>query len=81
MNEIFARFRIPVINLLIPGIGEATIVVLRRLPWKLLVRKELREYRALAHLIRLAKEKEVPVEDYPLRHYKACGLIQRLADT
>ncbi len=81
VKEIAARFRIPDINLLKPGIGEATRVLLRRVPWKLLIRKELREDPALAHLIRLAKEKEVPVEDYPLRHYKACGLIQRLADT
>ena len=31
-------------------------------------------------LIRLAEEKNVPVEYYPLVHYKACGIIRQLAD-
>jgi hypothetical protein len=34
----------------------------------------------LAHLVRLAKEKNVPVEDYPLVHYKCCGIIKKIAD-
>ena len=31
--------------------------------------------------IRLAEEKGVPLEVYPLQHYLACGLIQKLADS
>ena len=27
------------------------------------------------------EEKQVPVEYYPLEHYKACGIIKKLADT
>ena len=30
--------------------------------------------------LRLAEEKEVPVEIYPLLHYKCCGIIKKVAD-
>ena len=61
------------------GIGEATRVLLRRLPWKLLVHSTADEAR-LGHLYQLAKEKGVEVVSYPLRNYLACGLIRALAD-
>ncbi len=81
VRELAARFGIGDINLIKPGIGEATRVLLRRVPWKVLVREGLEGDPSLSHLFRLAGEKEVPVETYPLRHYKACGLIRKLADT
>lgn len=81
VREIAGQFRIQDINLIKPGIGEATRVLLRRVPWKVLIRKELRTDPSLAHLLWLAEEKQVSVEYYPLRHYKACGLIRKLADT
>ena len=34
----------------------------------------------LAHIVRLAQEKKVPIEYYPLTHYKTCGIIKKLAD-
>ena len=68
------------INLVKPGIGEATRVLLRRLPWKVLVHS-LRDEDHLGHLYRLAEEKGVPVVEYPLKRYRACGLIRELADT
>ena len=69
------------INFVKPGIGEATRVLLRRLPWKLLVREDQTDAPELAHLYQLAKEKGVTVEPYPLKNYKACGIIKKLADT
>ena len=63
-----------------PGIGETTRVLLRRVPWKVLVDGRSRDSQELAHIIRLAQEKGVPVESYPMRHYKACGIIKKLAD-
>lgn len=81
VRELARRFGIGDINLIKPGIGEATRVLLRRVPWKLLLEEGGKDDSALAHLIRLAEEKEVPVEYYPLRHYRACGLIRKLADT
>lgn len=68
------------VNLVKPGIGEATRVLLRRLPWKVLVRS-LNDGEHLDHLYRLAEEKNVPLEVYPLACYRACGIIRDLADS
>ena len=81
VKKIAGYFGIEDINLVKPGIGEATRVLLRRVPWKLLLRQDCRGDVSLTHLLRLAEEKEVPVQYYPLEHYKACGLIRKLADT
>lgn len=77
---IAAAFGISDINLVKPGIGEATRVLLRRVPWKILIGEEGVEDPSLVHLRTLAKEKGVPVEVYPLRNYRACGIIRKLAD-
>lgn len=81
VERLAKQYRIGDINLIKPGIGEATRVLLRRIPWKILIREDCRGDVSLAHMIRLAQEKKVPVEYVPLRHYKACGLIKNLADT
>lgn len=81
VRDIAERFGIPDINLIKPGIGEATRVLLRRVPWKVLIGESSRGRDELRHLIRLAQEKHVPVEYYPLTHYKCCGIIKKLADT
>ena len=80
VREIARRFQIGDINLIKPGIGEATRVLLRRVPWKILIGESSKGDAALTHLIRLAQEKGVPVEYYPLVRYKACGIIRRMAD-
>lgn len=80
VSEICRHFGIADRNLVKPGIGEATRVLLRRLPWKVLVRS-LRDTEHLGHLYQLAEEKGVPLVEYPLEHYRACGLIQALADS
>ncbi len=80
-EEIAAHFAVSDINFIKPGIGEATRVLLRRIPWKVLIVEKGEEDPSLAHLLRLAEEKNVPVEYYPLAHYKACGIIKKLADT
>ena len=79
VKRIAEDFSIADINLIKPGIGEATRVLLRRLPQKILVHA-LDDEEHLGHLYQLAKEKGVPLEVYPLKNYKACGLIRRLAD-
>ena len=78
--EIQQAFGIGSVNLVKPSIGEATRVLLRRLPWKVLVHS-LDDAAHLGHLYQLAREKDVPLVEYPLRHYRACGLIRELADT
>ena len=80
VKEIAAAYGVNDLNLVKPSIGEATRVLLRRLPERLLV-YSLNDEERLGHLYRLAKEKGVPIEEYPLRRYRACGIIRSLADT
>lgn len=79
-HSIAERYGIKDINLVKPGIGETTRVLLRRQPWKILISDTFRSCIEVAHILRLADEKSVPVEYVPLRHYKACGLIKELND-
>jgi hypothetical protein len=60
-----------------PGIGETTRVLLRRVPWKVLVDPDACN---LDHILQLAKEKNVPVESYELSAYHCCGLIKSLGN-
>lgn len=80
VKEIAKEYQVGDINLIKPGIGEATRVLLRRVPWKLLVDERYRDSRELKPLLRLAREKQVPIEDYPLRYYKCCGMIKKIGD-
>ena len=79
VEKIAEHFKITDINLIKPGIGEATRVLLRRLPQKILIHS-LHDEKHLGHIYQLAEEKGTPLEVYPLKNYKACGLIRRLAD-
>ena len=82
MDEVYnicRDFNIKDVNLVKPSIGEATRVLLRRMPWKILVHS-LDDNEHLGHLYQLASEKGVQLEKYPLKNYRACGLIQSLAD-
>lgn len=75
--EIALKFQIGDINFIKPGIGEATRVLLRRVPDMVLI-AENAPPRHVAHIIQLAEEKRVPVVRYPLRRYAACGIIKAL---
>ena len=80
VREIGRTFHVEDINLIKPSIGEATRVLLRRVPWKILV-GDLTDEERLGHLFQLAREKGVEVIEYPLRHYRACGLIRKMSGT
>lgn len=80
VRQIAAKYGIENINLIKPGIGETTRVLLRRVPWKILIDSRYRDSQELAHILRLAEEKQVLVEDYPLKNYRACGIIKKIAD-
>lgn len=80
VKKIAEEFQIDNINLIKPGIGETTRVLLRRVPWKILINNDYKEDVSLTHIIRLAEEKGVQIEYYPLFHYKTCGIIKKLAD-
>ena len=78
--EIGAHFQISDINLIKPGIGETTRVLLRRVPWKILISEKWKGHQSLTHIYRLAGEKQVEIQLYPLKHYKACGIIKKYSD-
>ena len=66
------------VNLVKPGIGEATRVLLRRMPRLLLLREAANP--ATAHLRLLAEEKQVPVEIDAALPYQAVSLIRSASD-
>lgn len=66
------------VNLVKPGIGEATRVLLRRTPRLLVVRD--RDAPEVAHLILLAEEKGVPVQVDAALPYFAVSLIRSAID-
>lgn len=81
VKGICRAYHIHDINLVKPGIGETTRVLLRRIPWKILINEKNKHDITLTHILRLAEEKEVEIEFYPLENYKACGIIKNMADT
>lgn len=74
-------FGIDDINLIKPGIGETTRVLLRRVPWKILISREYLNSVEIQHILQLAKEKNVLVETFDMEYYKCCGIIRKMADT
>lgn len=80
VKKIAQEFDIDDINFIKPGIGETTRVLLRRIPWKVLIDERYKDSEELRHLFRLAGEKEVPIEFYPLNNFKCCGIIKKMAD-
>ncbi|WP_425388067.1 cysteine protease StiP family protein [Ectobacillus panaciterrae] len=76
VERIQKEFGIENMNLVKPGVGETTRVLLRRVPWKVLVSNY--DDPNLHHILLLAKERNVPVELYPRMSYSCCGLIKSL---
>lgn len=74
VEEIQKEFDISDINKIKPGVGETTRVLLRRVPWKILIRdtKDLK----VQHLLILAKDRNVPVEIKKDMPYACCGIIK-----
>jgi hypothetical protein len=64
------------VNLVKPGVGETTRVLLRRVPWKILV--DRLDNPNLRHILLLAQDRQVPVEVYPDLTYSCCGIIKPL---
>jgi hypothetical protein len=65
-------------NLIKPGLGEATRVLLRRTPDRLIVRDAASA--DVAHLLVLAREKDVPVHLDSGLPYQAVSIIRSIAD-
>jgi hypothetical protein len=74
------KYGIDNINYIKPGIGETTRVLLRRVPWKVIIDERYKEDLELEHIRQLADERAVGIEYMRLSNYKCCGLIKELAD-
>ena len=72
------EYNVQDVNFIKPGIGEATRVLLRRVPDKILV-DDLNNPN-LKHILVLAKEKNVEVEVVKLNAYSCCGIIKSMKD-
>ena len=55
-------------------------MLLRRVPWKVIIDPQYKESRELKHIVQLAKEKDVSLEFAELHNYKCCAIIKRLSD-
>jgi hypothetical protein len=76
VEAIRARYGIDTVNFVKPGVGEATRVLLRRVPWKILVRDP--DHPDHEHLRLLAADRGVPIEVVPDLAYSCVGLVRRV---
>ena len=79
IEAIRAEYGIESVNFVKPGVGETTRVLLRRVPWRILVREA--DNPDHEHLRLLAAQRNVPVEVRPNLPYSCVGLIRRVSDT
>ena len=81
MSNICDEFEVKDYKKVKPGIGETTRVLLRRVPWLVLVdeKVDMETDKDIAHILQLCKEKNVPIERYDLGNYKVCGIIKELS--
>ncbi|MFE1594308.1 phosphoribosyltransferase [Nocardia sp. NPDC058705] len=77
VEKVRAEYGISTVNYVKPGVGETTRVLLRRVPWRVLVREaDAPEH---AHIRLLAAARNVPVEVVPDLAYSCMGLIKELS--
>ncbi|MEU1210277.1 phosphoribosyltransferase [Nocardia sp. NPDC005825] len=76
VERVRAEYGISSVNFVKPGVGETTRVLLRRVPWRVLVRDpDAGEH---AHIRLLAAARGVPVEVVPDLAYACMGLIKEV---
>ncbi|MFR9791403.1 phosphoribosyltransferase [Streptomyces sp. MB22_4] len=73
VERISEEYGIHDVNLVKPGVGETTRVLLRRVPWKILARKGAGA--DLDHVRLLAEQRGVPLEEVDELPYTCVGLI------
>ncbi len=77
VEKVREEFGISHVNFVKPGVGETTRVLLRRLPWRILVRDANAPEHE--HIRMLAEARRVPVVEVPELAYSCMGLIRDLA--
>ncbi len=78
VKKIQAEFEVESTHYIKPGVGETTRVLLRRVPWKILMRDASSPF--VQHILMLAKEKGVEVVEYPELNYLCCGIIKSVKE-
>jgi hypothetical protein len=78
VESIQADFDINNTHYIKPGVGETTRVLLRRVPWKILLRDASSPF--VQHILMLAREKGVEIVEYPNLQYLCCGLIKSVKE-
>ena len=78
VENIKQKYDIEDVNFIKPGVGETTRVLLRRIPYKILV-DDLNN-KKLKHILIIAKEKNVEVEEFDFKAYSCCGIIKNMKD-
>ncbi|MFE2034164.1 phosphoribosyltransferase [Streptomyces scopuliridis] len=73
VERISEEYGIHDVNLVKPGVGETTRVLLRRVPWKILAQRDAGA--DLDHVRLLAEQRGVPVEEVDDLPYTCVGLI------
>lgn len=73
-SDLCDRYGLNDINLVKPGVGETTRVLLRRVPWRVLIRPDARP--DLGHVLLLAQDRNVPVDEIDDLPYSCVGLIR-----
>jgi hypothetical protein len=74
VQRLAAEFGVGDLNLVKPGVGETTRVLLRRVPWKVLMRRDAEP--DLAHVLLLADQRGVPVELADELAYSCVGIVR-----
>ncbi|MFE9247792.1 phosphoribosyltransferase [Streptomyces sp. NPDC007088] len=73
VERLSTEYGIHDVNLVKPGVGETTRVLLRRVPWRIVARRGAGT--DLDHIRLLAEQREVPVEEVDDLPYSCVGLI------
>jgi adenine/guanine phosphoribosyltransferase-like PRPP-binding protein len=74
IEKISQAYGINNINLVKPGVGETTRVLLRRVPWKILIRKD--QFDNLKHIRLLAEDRGTVIEVVDELPYSCVGIIK-----
>ncbi|PXW33900.1 UNVERIFIED_CONTAM: RNA binding Pelota-like protein [Williamsia faeni] len=77
VESIREQYGISSVNFVKPGVGETTRVLLRRVPWRVLVQDA--DDPAHEHIRALAQARSVPVEVVPELAYSAVGLVKEVS--
>lgn len=78
VDQVRAEYGVATVNFVKPGVGETTRVLLRRVPWRILVREaEAPEHE---HIRLLAAARGVPVDVVPDLAYSCMGLVKDVSD-